>query len=140
MITAELVARIAAATLERLQTLENEIAGIDATLARRPALADAPNRRAAIERACRRAGEADVLEAENARLRRQLATCQGAQPVHPPALPLEALGVWECPECQTVLSVRRQARPVNGWRWNGRQWEHLCSRFNAYVVTSKLSL
>lgn len=47
--------------LTRGEKAEAELALVDSSLARRPALAGAPNRAAAIERACKAAGEADLL-------------------------------------------------------------------------------
>lgn len=45
---------------EQREAAERELRSVDSALARRPALADAPDRATAIERACRRAGQADL--------------------------------------------------------------------------------
>lgn len=45
-----------------------ELRAVDEALSRRPALADAPNRYVAIERACNVAGKSDVLQSQVTRL------------------------------------------------------------------------
>lgn len=75
------------ALLERIRELEAELGMVDEALARRPALADAPNRYTAISRACAKAGKADAaerrvaeLEAENQRMTDAWLTDETIQP------------------------------------------------------------